>query len=256
METSAMNKPSHVISKRNNKLIEKLLGRDRISVCTVFAQVVSEYENEWGMVGIGPLCLTHDFHLNAFILTLIDKNCQRVVWESELTHSMDYMWVSEKFHILQLDQMMGINFICHLEAQEFKTRILEIRNYIKVTSLDSGTNSSNKGQTKIKTTNSFTSLSQLKIKYTRSAPIQKLKSSSFGISYVKKYYKKLTKHKVDYQKLDETSFSAPTSPMKKNWSTLPFERDYKEENPYQTLNEVSSQPRKYHTLPSNPKTLV
>ena len=224
---------SHILSKKDNELVNSMLGGDRISICTVYVQlyVVSNSANEWGLLGIGPLCLTHDFHLNAFILTLIDANCQRVVWESELTHSMDFMWVSEKFHILQLDQMMGINFICHLEAQHFQYRMSNIKSYIKITQLDLKTRNSQIKQNQKKNGKNFNLSTSLK-SYTPSNSTNKLTRPKSpivrGKLCIKRCYQKLRQNNNSYQRFENSKNSLPEDEMSCEI----------EESVYQTLSEV------------------
>ncbi|KAI6659373.1 Wiskott-Aldrich syndrome protein-like isoform X1 [Oopsacas minuta] len=211
------NTPSHVLSKAENKTIKDILGENRISICTTYAQiyVTSKSEQDWQIVGTGALCLTHDFQLNTFILVLIDAD--RIIWECELTNYADYMWVSKKFHLLKLDQLMGINFICHLEAQHFQYKLVRTLEYINTTHL--AKNIVRKSETLPKMSNTkYNTL--IKSENGSRSPMAR------GRSCIKKCYRKLVnKTKFEYTEFTtESRSSSPTSEEK--------------EKIYQTLSDI------------------
>ena len=212
MTTSLVrNNPSHVLTKIDNMFVTAVLGPDRISMCTAYAQIcVASEEQDWLIVGTGPLCLAHDFQQNTFILILINSNCDRVVWESELTHCTEYLCVSDKFHLLRLDQLIGVNFICSFEAQYFQLKLVEVSKYIKVTCLECVTGHNNliaKNKKKIKSKTSQNKNPEKKTKKQES-------TIKFGISYITKYYRKVKHRGVSYQKLESPYQSLPSSPIK------------------------------------------
>ena len=219
-----LNNPSHVLTKKENNLVTGILGQDRISMCTTYVQIytASEEEQNWLIEGTGPLCLVHDFQQNTFILVLIDASCDRVVWERELTHFTEYLSVSGKFHLLRFDELIGINFLCSLEAQDFEFKLNWIKEYLNKTHLVINTDRKSIKKSH-KTLEIKHIATDIVIKPERpSSPIIR------GKSCVKKCYKKLKKHSTKVEK--QACFKSvlvPTSP------------NYKEkENIYQTLSDI------------------
>ena len=210
MNTSVVkNSPSHVLSKTENRTVKKTLGRDRISISTTYVQlfITSPSEQDWLLLGTGALCITHDFQLNTFILVFMEGN--KIVWECGLTSCSEYLCVSEKFHLLRVDQLMGVSFLCQLEAGHFQNKMHEITKYIKITSLENVTIRKNKNNKQLKKNN---------IKKSNTAPNlkkQKVKDSSIKskISNLNKYIKKITKQNNSYKKFDNMSQSMPSSPI-------------------------------------------
>ena len=210
MNTSVVkNSPSHVLSKTENRTVKKTLGRDRISISTTYVQlfITSPSEQDWLLLGTGALCITHDFQLNTFILVFMEGN--KIVWECGLTSCSEYLCVSEKFHLLRVDQLMGVSFLCQLEAEHFQNKMHEITKYIKITSLENVTIRKNKNNKQLKKNN---------IKKSNTAPNlkkQKVKDSSIKskISNLNKYIKKITKQNNSYKKFDNMSQSMPSSPI-------------------------------------------
>ncbi|KAI6659374.1 Wiskott-Aldrich syndrome protein-like isoform X1 [Oopsacas minuta] len=240
------NDPSHVLLKTENKKIKDILGENRISICTTYAQiyVTSKSEQDWQIVGTGALCLTHDFQLNTFILVLIDAD--RIIWECELTNYADYMWVSRKFHLLNVDQLMGINFICDFEAQYFSAKMVEITSYIKIASLEYVTilNTTNHKKHRYfmkPKTNKANTAPHLNKQNTKDFSIK------YGISHFNKYFKRIIKQNNSYQRIENsTSLSMPPSPTFNNrCNSLGSSRNSSvssmgEEEHYQTLKQVKS----------------
>ena len=215
---------SHVLTEKDNSIVNCVLGEDRISMCTVSVQIytASEEEQDWLAVGTGPLCLAHDFQQNTFVLVLIDTSCGSVVWERELTHFTEYLSVSDKFHLLRFDQLIGINFLCSLEAQHFALKLAEIIKYVKLTCLPcvSGHNKKNSKnkKNKLKSKSSQNKNTDKKLK-------KKDLSIKFGITYITKCCQKLLHRSVSYEKLECDSHSSPTSPRENtNWKSLTFPR--------------------------------
>ena len=202
------NSLSHVLSKKENRTVKNTLGQDRISISTTFAQlyITSPSEQEWLLLGTGALCITHDFQLNTFILVFMEDN--RIVWECELKSCSEYLCVSEKFHLLRVDQLMGVSFLCQLEAGHFQNKMREITKYIKITGLENVT---------IRNNNNEKQLKKKKITKANTAPNlkkQNAKESSVKskISTLNKYFKKITKQSNSYKRFDNTSQSLPSSP--------------------------------------------
>ena len=223
---SLRNNPSHVLTKIDNMFVTAVLGPDRISMCTAYAQIyVASEEQDWLIVGTGPLCLAHDFQQNTFILILIDSNCNKVVWESELTHCTEYLCVSDKFHLLRLDQLTGVNFICTFEAQHFQCKLNGIIKYINTTHLVVNTdiNSIQKSQKCFEIKPKVTDI-VIKPDRPRSPIIR-------GKSCFKKCYRKLVNSNNNNMKIEKQrsfkSVSVPTSPTCKD-----------EEKIYQTLSDI------------------
>ena len=209
------NNPSHVLTKKDNNLVTGILGQDRISMCTTYVQIytASEEEQNWLIEGTGPLCLVHDFQQNTFVLVLIDASCDMVVWERELTHFTEYLSVSGKFHLLRFDELIGINFLCSLEARHFAFKLVEVSKYIKLTCLGcvTGHNNNNSIDRNKKTeVKSRTSQN----KNTEKKPKKKDSSIKFRISYITQYYHKITQRNMSYQILESDTNSLPTSPIK------------------------------------------
>eukprot|EP00800_Vazella_pourtalesii_P022990 TRINITY_DN9150_c0_g1_i1.p1 TRINITY_DN9150_c0_g1~~TRINITY_DN9150_c0_g1_i1.p1 ORF type:complete len:231 (+),score=35.37 TRINITY_DN9150_c0_g1_i1:2-694(+) len=221
------NSPSHVLSKKENRTVKNTLGQDRISISTTFVQlyITSPSEQEWLLLGTGALCITHDFQLNTFILVFMEDN--RIVWECELKSCSEYLCVSEKFHLLRVDQLMGVSFLCQLEAGHFQNKMIQTLKYISVTHLP--TNSMKKSS-KISNSKSNQETPQ---KHTRpQSPIARSRHC------IKKCYKKLVITKVGSLKETKSSscFSSSSSP------TFPSEE---KEDIYQTLSNIRELQTRY-----------
>ena len=205
------NSPSHVLSKTENRTVKKTLGQDRISISTTYVQlfITSPSEQDWLLLGTGALCITHDFQLNTFILVFMEGN--RIVWECELTSCSEYLCVSEKFHLLRVDQLLGVSFLCQLEAGHFQNKIIQTLRYISVTHLPT-----NNVKKIIKMFNSKSKQETPK-KYTRpGSPIARSRHS------IKKCYKKLSLKKLESPtELKSISrSSSPTEEREKTYQTL------------------------------------
>ena len=211
MNTSVVkNSPSHVLSKSENRTIKKTLGQDRISISTTYVQlyIASPSEQDWLLLGTGALCITHDFQLNTFILVFMEGN--RIVWECELTSCSEYLCVSEKFHLLRANQLIGVSFLCQLEALHFQNKMCEITKYIKITSLENVTirnNNENNKQVKKKNISKSNTAPNLKRQNARDSSIRS------KISILNKYLKKITKQNNSYKRFDSSSQSMPSSPL-------------------------------------------
>ena len=197
-------------------------------MCTVSVQIytASEEEQDWLAVGTGPLCLAHDFQQNTFVLVLIDTSCGSVVWERELTHFTEYLSVSDKFHLLRFDQLIGINFLCSLEAQHFQLKLHEIKRYIDATHLVR-----NSDQSFIKKSKTF-EIPQITTDIVANAKPETPRSPIIrGKSCIKRCYKKLINNNHNNAKREKNSILKSVS--------VPNSPNYKEnENIYQTLSDI------------------
>ena len=202
------NSPSHVLSKSENRTIKKTLGQDRISISTTYVQlyIASPSEQDWLLLGTGALCITHDFQLNTFILVFMEGN--RIVWECELTSCSEYLCVSEKFHLLRVDQLIGVSFLCQLEALHFQNKMIQTLKYISVTHLPTNN---------VKKTIEMKSKKETPPKFTRQgSPIARSRHC------IKKCYKKLTitKLKSPTEIISRSCTSSPTKERGDIYQTL------------------------------------
>ncbi|KAK4015646.1 hypothetical protein OUZ56_030621 [Daphnia magna] len=123
------NKPSSLLSIRENNTLFKLIGLRCNSMASAVVQVCfadPPSRSQWNLRHCGVLCFIKDNIKHSYYLRVFCLDRQSVVWEQELYSSFEYCSPRPHFHTFEGDDCrVGLNFANDAEAEFFLMAIEE-----------------------------------------------------------------------------------------------------------------------------------